>query len=206
MPTIDQLSKLFKALAHKDLDAAEQLAAAIAADEERKGHGTAAQVLKGSLTTNGARSVVEQQMPAPKNGMAVLLTGALSQRIGCVRLGDVVLRPEARRVVEELVREFAGQAQLKSLGIRRRSKLLFHGPPGCGKTLTAQALANELQLPLYVSDSMPSSVRTSDRPPPICGSCSSLLTRRSAFSSSTRSTRLGNVAGAQVTSGNWIAL
>jgi SpoVK/Ycf46/Vps4 family AAA+-type ATPase len=150
MPTIDQLSKLFKALAHKDLDAAEQLAAAIAADEERKGHGTAAQLLKGSLSTNGARSVVEPQVPAPKNGTSVLLTGALSQRISPVLLGEVVLRPEARRAVEELVREFAGQAQLKSLGIRRRSKLLFHGPPGCGKTLTAQALANELHLPLYV--------------------------------------------------------
>jgi SpoVK/Ycf46/Vps4 family AAA+-type ATPase len=150
MPTIDHLSKLFKALAHRDLDAAEQLATAIAADEERKGHGTAAQVLKGSLTTNGARSVVEQQMPAPKNGTSVLLTGALSQRLGSVRLEDVVLRLDARRVLNELVREFAGQAQLKSLRIRRRSKLLFHGPPGCGKTLTAQALANELDLPLYV--------------------------------------------------------
>lgn len=150
MPTIAQLSKLFKALAQKDLAAAERLAAAIAADEERKGHGTAAQVLKGSLMTNGTRSVVEQQMPAPKNGVSVLITGALSQRIGSVRLGSVVLRPDARRVVEELIREFAGQAHLESLGIRRRSKLLFHGPPGCGKTLTAQALANELHLPLYV--------------------------------------------------------
>jgi SpoVK/Ycf46/Vps4 family AAA+-type ATPase len=150
MPTIDQLSKLFKALAHKDLDTAEQLAAAIAADEERKGHRTAAQSLKGSLSTNGARSVVEQQMPAPKNGTAILLTGALSQRTGSVRLDEVILRPSARRVLEELVREFAGQAELKSRGIRRRSKLLFHGPPGCGKTLTAQALANELHLPLYV--------------------------------------------------------
>lgn len=150
MPTIDQLAKLFKALAHKDLDSAGQLAAVIAADEERKGHGTAAQILRGSLTTNGARSVMHQQMPASTNGTSVLLTGALSQRAGTVRLTDVVLRPEARRVVEELVREFAGQARLKALGIPRRSKLLFYGPPGCGKTLTALALANELRLPLYV--------------------------------------------------------
>jgi SpoVK/Ycf46/Vps4 family AAA+-type ATPase len=150
MPTIDQLSKLFKALAHQDLDAAEQLAAAIAVDEERKGHGTAAQILKGSLTANGARSVLEHQLASPQNGTSVLLTGALSQRIASVRLGNVVLRSETRRVLEELVREFGGQSQLKERGIRRRSKLLFHGPPGCGKTLTAQALANELHLPLYV--------------------------------------------------------
>jgi AAA+ superfamily predicted ATPase len=28
--------------------------------------------------------------------------------------------------------------------------LLFHGPPGCGKSLTAKALANELGLPLFL--------------------------------------------------------
>ena len=150
MPTVDQLAKLFKALAHKDLEAAERLASAIAADEERKGHSTAAQILKGSLSVNGARSVVEPTQHAATNGNAMLLTGALSQRTDPVRLGSVVLRSNTQRMLEELVREFAGQAQLSSRGISRRSKLIFHGPPGCGKTLSAQALANELRLPLYV--------------------------------------------------------
>jgi len=61
-----------------------------------------------------------------------------------------VLRPDARRRLEELAREFRGQERLKSLGIRRRSKLILHGPPGCGKSLTAQALANELRVPMYI--------------------------------------------------------
>jgi SpoVK/Ycf46/Vps4 family AAA+-type ATPase len=150
MPTDDQLAKLFKALAHKDLETAERLASAIAADEARKGHSTAAQILKGSLSVNGARSVVDPAQYAPTNGNAMLLTGALSQRTNPVRLDSVVLRSSTRLILEELIREFAGQAQLRSLGISRRSKLIFHGPPGCGKTLTAQALANELHLPLYV--------------------------------------------------------
>jgi AAA+ superfamily predicted ATPase len=29
-------------------------------------------------------------------------------------------------------------------------KLLFHGPPGCGKSLTAQALGNELGIPVFL--------------------------------------------------------
>src|SRR5207302_5092235 len=47
MPTIDQLSKLFKAIASKDFLSSEQLARQIAAEEEKKGHRTAAQLLKG---------------------------------------------------------------------------------------------------------------------------------------------------------------
>ena len=150
MPSIEQLSKLFKALAHKDLDAAEQQAIAIAVDEERKGHTTAAQRLKGALSANGAQSIVDPHGPVAKNGTAALLTGALSQRTRTVCLDDVVMRPEVRRVLEELVRELKGHTELRNRGISRRSKLIFHGPPGCGKTLTAQALANALQLPLYV--------------------------------------------------------
>jgi len=149
MPTIEQLSKLFSALAHKDLDAAERQAHVIAAGEDEKGHTTAAQLLKGALA-NGAQSSMSPQTQTAKNGTAALLTNALSQRTSGVQLEDVVMRPETRSMIDELVREFKGQEELRARGIRRRSKLIFHGPPGCGKTLTAQALANALRLPLYV--------------------------------------------------------
>lgn len=150
MPTIEQLSKLFSALAHKDMDAAERQARVIAAREDEKGHTTAAQLLKGALAANGAQSSVNPHTPTTNNGTAAVLANALSQRTAAVKLEDVAMRPETRDTIDELVREFKGQAQLKALGIRRRSKLLFHGPPGCGKTVTAQALANALRLPLYV--------------------------------------------------------
>ncbi|MHB8956033.1 MAG: AAA family ATPase [Pirellulaceae bacterium] len=35
-------------------------------------------------------------------------------------------------------------------GLQPRSKLLFYGVPGCGKSLTARALAHELGIPIYV--------------------------------------------------------
>jgi AAA+ superfamily predicted ATPase len=150
MPTIDQLSKLFKALASKDLPTAEQIAHEIASNEDQKGHRTAAQLLKGSLVANGTRALSAHHDQGQINGAPSLLTGALARRNSTMRLGDVVLRPNARRRLDELVREFEGQARLKSLGIRRRSKLILHGPPGCGKSLTAQALANELRIPLFI--------------------------------------------------------
>jgi SpoVK/Ycf46/Vps4 family AAA+-type ATPase len=62
----------------------------------------------------------------------------------------VYLRKDARNRLEEVVKEFKNKQRLSSLGIQRRSKLILHGPPGCGKSLAAQALANELKLPLFV--------------------------------------------------------
>lgn len=61
-----------------------------------------------------------------------------------------MLRPTCRAALEALVNETLHGAYLSSKGIRRRSKLLFVGPPGCGKSFTAQAIANELALPHYV--------------------------------------------------------
>jgi SpoVK/Ycf46/Vps4 family AAA+-type ATPase len=49
-----------------------------------------------------------------------------------------------------LINETRHSAFLSSRGIRRRSKLLFVGPPGCGKSFTAQAIANELGFAHYV--------------------------------------------------------
>lgn len=150
MPTITELSKLFKALAHKDLATAEEIAGRIACDEEKKGHRTAAQILKGSLVANGTKSVIEDRTALGANALPALLLNALSTRTSSVTFPGVQLRKPARDRLQELVKEFAHQNQLRSLGIHRRSKIILHGPPGCGKSLTAQALANELKLPLFI--------------------------------------------------------
>ena len=70
MPTVNHLSKLFKALASKDLAAAARTAAEIAADEEKKGHGTAAQLLRGSLVSNGTKVHSDQEGGVEHNGQS----------------------------------------------------------------------------------------------------------------------------------------
>lgn len=150
MPTIDHLSKLFKALASKDLPAAARLAADIAADEEKKGHGTAAQMLRGSLVPNGTRLLSDQEVVVDRGGQSAFLLSALSRGRSDASLEQVVLRSGVRRQFAEVIKEFQYQSELQHLGIRRRSKLIFHGPPGCGKSFAAHALANELQLPLFI--------------------------------------------------------
>jgi SpoVK/Ycf46/Vps4 family AAA+-type ATPase len=150
MPTIDQLSRLFKAVSNGDLHGAEHVAIEIASNEEKKGHRTAAQLLKGSLVANGTKSLVDGQRRGSGNVSSAILMSALSARSAAVALEDVYLRKAARSQLQEVVEEFQNKERLTSLGIRSRTKLILHGPPGCGKSLAAQALANELELALFV--------------------------------------------------------
>lgn len=63
---------------------------------------------------------------------------------------DIVLSSENVRVFIGLMKEFRRTDEIHRRGLPVRSKLLFCGPPGCGKTLCAEIFASELGLPLYI--------------------------------------------------------
>jgi SpoVK/Ycf46/Vps4 family AAA+-type ATPase len=63
---------------------------------------------------------------------------------------DIVLTPANVRVFTGLLNEFRHGDDIRKHGLPVRSKLLFCGPPGCGKTFCAEVFANELGLPLYI--------------------------------------------------------
>ena len=68
---------------------------------------------------------------------------------------DIVLSAENLRLFVGLLREFRQKDEIKRHGLKVRSKLLFCGPPGCGKTLCAEIFAGEVGLPLYVAKLVP---------------------------------------------------
>jgi len=117
----------------------------IADGEERAGKPGAASSLRKALTTvNGAR---EQDAPMAVSSIAVpdLLTALPPAQLSTVRLTKA-----HRSEIEEILLEFEHRITLEAHGLSPRSKLFFHGPPGCGKTLTARALASALGIPAYV--------------------------------------------------------
>ena len=67
-----------------------------------------------------------------------------------LHLDDLVLEDSLRDRVNRIVEEQDNLSRLKENNLTPRQRLLFTGPPGCGKTITASALANELRLPLFV--------------------------------------------------------
>lgn len=64
------------------------------------------------------------------------------------RLGELIVAPPLKSRVARVLREFRLQDKLKSHALSHRRKLMFCGPPGTGKTMTAAIIAGELGLPL----------------------------------------------------------
>lgn len=64
-------------------------------------------------------------------------------------LRDIVLSPDVRGLIDSFIEERRRSEELRRHRLPISTKLLFCGPPGCGKTLCAEVLARELSLPLY---------------------------------------------------------
>ncbi len=66
------------------------------------------------------------------------------------RIEDVILGAETQAAVDGILQEHHHRERLGSYGLRPADRLLFYGPPGCGKTLTAEIVASELGMPLAI--------------------------------------------------------
>lgn len=151
MASLSQLTKLFKAVAAADLPVAERMAAEISQTEENRGHHTAARILRGALHPNALRNGSDGAIGrAFDQAQSTLIASALTQVETSRSFDTVRLRPRARAEFAELVSEWKHRDALFGRGIHRRTKLLFHGPPGCGKSLSAHVLGNTLSLPVFV--------------------------------------------------------
>ena len=61
-----------------------------------------------------------------------------------VRRDEVFLCPETAIAIDRVLLEVRQRHLLAEHGLQPKSKLLFWGPPGCGKTYSAQMIATEL--------------------------------------------------------------
>ncbi len=145
MAKTEDLAALFRAIATADLAGATELAARIAGSEEKNRHYGAARELRAALRPNGQRA----ELTAPSSSVA-LPVQALTRVFPEHGLDGVELRPSARSELDLICREWRARSRLESHGLRPRTRLLFHGPPGCGKSLTARALGWDLDLPVMV--------------------------------------------------------
>jgi SpoVK/Ycf46/Vps4 family AAA+-type ATPase len=150
MATSDQLKALLKAFAHNDEAHFTSVAMQIAANEAKAGHGKLAEELRALVDQAKVRLPSQGPSPIPlarpKGEVADLLTVSYPK----VRLADMVLAKDIRRVLDRVLKEHKNIRDIRAHGLAPRKKLLLLGPPGTGKTLTASALACELNLPLFV--------------------------------------------------------
>jgi len=65
-------------------------------------------------------------------------------------LEEMILPQASSDMIEELLEEHRRAEVLRSYGMKPSGKIIFFGPPGCGKTLAAEVIAFELDRPLAV--------------------------------------------------------
>ena len=61
-----------------------------------------------------------------------------------IKLDDIFLTPQNKQQIVQLVKEQTYVKQLQDIGLPVNNKILLEGSSGCGKTMTAKAIANAL--------------------------------------------------------------
>lgn len=145
------LRQLIKSGAEGNLDAFRQVSKEVIQEERAKKHHLLANDLERILY---GRKHESKQLPAnlndhlPKDreqGIPLLHIKEPTRR-----QEDVVLSDENSSMLEEILQEQHRSELLRVHGLYSVDRLLFCGPPGCGKSLTAEVIASDLSLPLAV--------------------------------------------------------
>jgi SpoVK/Ycf46/Vps4 family AAA+-type ATPase len=151
MASAAQIKALLKSYANRDDAQFYAVALQVAATEARKGHADLAKELRDIIEnsrrpSSDARRLDILHIAQPQGEVAELL----SVQYPSARLSDLILDDAVAKHVRRVLTEQRHLDRLKSHGLRPRQTLLLTGPPGCGKTFTASAIAGELSLPLFI--------------------------------------------------------
>jgi SpoVK/Ycf46/Vps4 family AAA+-type ATPase len=145
----DLVKALMRSYQQGDDAAFQSAAEAVIADERRKRHDLLADELTAILEeprhARGPRRPlqVSSLKPLPKTRDDHPLLTIVQPR---VTFQDLVLSNTITTVLDAVVDEFRQRSTLRAHGVSPRTTLLLVGPPGTGKTVTAEAIAGELGL------------------------------------------------------------
>ncbi|HBI18539.1 MAG TPA: AAA family ATPase [Brevundimonas sp.] len=149
MPAAKQVIALLAGHLEGNEERVRTIALQIAATEARQGHIKNAEMLRKLLDSSPREQTAA---PAPTSLLVKTrgdLEGLITVAQPKTRLADMTLTPAVQDRLDRMVRQQIARGRLREHALRPSSKLLLVGPPGSGKTLTASAIAGELNLPLF---------------------------------------------------------
>jgi SpoVK/Ycf46/Vps4 family AAA+-type ATPase len=145
-----QILAMLKSRAEGDDELFFSIALQIAASEARQGRKSTAEEMRAEVDRARARRSRGASVPVSIGTPRGSVEGLLEFRQPRIKLKDVVLNERLVERMADVVRQQRKRDWLREKNKIPARRLLFVGPPGSGKTMSAEAFAGELNLPLYV--------------------------------------------------------
>jgi len=150
----DLMLRLFRSIEGEPTDDIVKVADAIIDSERKKGHGKLAdrlssilrrnvqstQSLKGELTNIFGGSVT---IPTDKRKNIPLAVEIPREQLRY----EMVLPPDVEAKISRIEKEYVGRERLAHYGLKPKRRILLHGAPGCGKSMSAERIAWNTGLP-----------------------------------------------------------
>ena len=140
----DQVVSLIRSHMNNDDALFRKIALQISASEARAGHSAAAAKIHEAATAPVRLNTFK--LKTVNSDIADLLLIADKRYL----LKDLVVSSNIKQKVDRVLKEYIEQDKLHKYNLQNRRKLLLYGDSGTGKTMTAEILAQELNLPFVI--------------------------------------------------------
>ena len=147
----ETLKLLFRAIDGSPEDDLVKIANRIIGEEEEKGHNRLAESLKRILKQNLKTSkLLNQELKDIFGNIPISKRNQIPFAVPIDRKDlrhHMVLPPAIEERLIRIEKEYVAKERLANFGLKPKQKLLFFGPPGCGKSMAAERIAWDLGLP-----------------------------------------------------------